>query len=525
MSIRIFVVLSVAFVLAMASGRNAAAQDGTTGNRFAFVVGNAKYPDSDAPPKNAITDARALAKALRRDGFDVDVGENLTKTAMRSALDRLYGKIKSGSVVLFFFSGYGIQSNRQSYMIPVDAQIWTDADTRRDGFSIDAMLNEMNIRGAKVKVAILDASRRNPYERRFRSVAAGLAPVIAPRNTLVMYSAAPGIVINDATANRGLFVAQLIKGLHEQGLTAEEVATRTRQNVSRISRNDQTPWFSSSLADVFYFKARRQPESSPPVARVEPPAPVHSNRTEPKAAPVVDPQAEARRDYLDAKEVGTRKAWDDFLDRHPSGFYATLAQDQLAKLQQPPPPPKSNNDNAVPRAPVEQATRPASATDKEIADLDQRLRDNPSDVGTHYKRGMFYARAGDFARAIADFNQVIRARPSNARALNDRCWARAMLDELQTALKDCNEALRLRPRLAEALDSRGFVKLKIGLPRNAIVDYDASLRINARQASSLYGRGIAKLRSGNIAGGNSDIAAAKRINPHIAEEFASYGIR
>ena len=46
---------------------------------------------------------------------------------MRRAFDRLYGKIKPGSVALIFFSGFGVQSNRQSYMIPVDAQIWTEA--------------------------------------------------------------------------------------------------------------------------------------------------------------------------------------------------------------------------------------------------------------------------------------------------------------------------------------------------------------------------------------------------------------
>ena len=75
-------------------------------------------------------------------------------------------------------------------MIPVDAQIWTEPDVRRDGFSLETVLGEINNRGAGVKIALLDASRRNPFERRFRSFSAGLAPVIAPNGTLVMYSAA-----------------------------------------------------------------------------------------------------------------------------------------------------------------------------------------------------------------------------------------------------------------------------------------------------------------------------------------------
>ena len=77
---------------------------------------------------------------------------------MRRAFDRLYGKIKPGSVVLIFFSGFGVQSARQSYMIPVDAQIWTEPDVRRDGFSLETVLGEINNRGAGVKIALIDAS-------------------------------------------------------------------------------------------------------------------------------------------------------------------------------------------------------------------------------------------------------------------------------------------------------------------------------------------------------------------------------
>ena len=539
MNMRFVIVFLLSFMAVAVTGRDASAQQGA---RFALVIGNAKYPDADIPPKNSITDAREMAKELRREGFDVDVGENLTKETMRNAFDRLYGKIKSGSVALIFFSGYGIQSNRQSYMIPVDAQIWTENDVRRDGFSIDTMLNEMNVRGAKVKIAILNASRRNPFERRFRPVAAGLAPVIAPRDTMIMYSAAPGTVASDIAADRATFVSELVKEMRSPGLTGEEVFIHTRLSVTRASHGEQTPWFSSSLAEEFYFNPGGRQESRPPVAenpvtesrpervpetkqaeREPEPKPVESE-PEKKPAPA-DSERDVRRDYQRAGQIGTRKAWTDFLDKHPTGHYAILAEDQLAKL----------NSQRSDTKPVEQEPAPetdkspppekSTADDEEIRELNRRIDSHPKDANAHYKRGILLAKNGEFERAVKDFDEVVRANPNDADALNNRCWARAMLDELQTALKDCDEALRIRPRFADALDSRGLVKLKIGLPRNAISDYDASLRINANSASSLYGRGIAKKRSGNNAGGNSDIAAAKSINPDIAKDFASYGIR
>src|SRR3979490_1653389 len=233
-------------------------------DRIALVIGNAKYPDADAPLKEPINDARDVADELKRDGFSVEIGENLTGEAMRRAFDKLYGRIKPGSVVLVFFSGFGVQSSRQSYMIPVDAQIWTEADVRRDGFSLETVLGEINSRGAGVKIALIDASRRNPFERRFRSFSAGLSPVIAPNGTLVMYSAALSSVVGDNGGDHSLFVRELLKEIRVPDLMAEETLNKTRVGVTRASRSEQVPWVLCSLAEDFSFIPGSGPRPSTP---------------------------------------------------------------------------------------------------------------------------------------------------------------------------------------------------------------------------------------------------------------------
>src|ERR1700742_4417918 len=239
------------------------------GDRYALVIGNAKYPDADTPLKEPIGDARDVAEELKRDGFTVEIGENLTGDNMRRAFDRLYNKLRPGSVALVFFSGFGIQSNRQSYMIPVDAQIWTESDVRRDGVSLEAVLGEINNRGAGVKIALIDASRRNPYERRFRPGSAGLAPVIAPNGTLVVYSAALSSVVSDNGSDHSLFVQELLKEMRVPDLSAEEALNRTRLGVTRASNREQQPYLSSSLAEDFAFigypsSGGNRPSSPPP---------------------------------------------------------------------------------------------------------------------------------------------------------------------------------------------------------------------------------------------------------------------
>jgi uncharacterized caspase-like protein len=478
-----------------------AAQQNDT--RVALLIGNAAYPDAEAPLKDPVNNVRALAEELRRSGFDVDIGENLTKEAMRAAIERFYGKIKSGSTALLFFSGYGIQSDRQTYVIPVNAQVWAEADVRRDGYSLDLVLAEMNKRGAGVKIAILDASRRNPFERRFRAVAGGLAPVIIPKGTVVMYAAAPGAVARDG--DRAIFVGELIKEIRGPG-RIEEAFNRTLVAVSRASQGEQVPWFSSSLVEDFSFATTTSARAtSEPRVTADPTPSVVEVEKKP-AAPAPDPDANARREYQSAERIGTKKGYEDFVARYPSGRYADLAREQIAKL-------------APSAAPAGRADDPA------IKELDTKIRLNPGDAVAYYKRGQLHAQRGDYTRAVRDFDEVLRLNPRDAEALNNRCWARAVIGELQPALKDCDNALEVRPRYLDAHDSRGFVNLKMGQASNAIADYDAALKINPRHASSLYGRGIAKLRIGNATGGNGDIAAAKSIHPEIADEFASYGVR
>jgi len=231
------------------------AESATTGARLALVIGNGRYPDANEPLAQPINDARALTGALRRDGFDVDVVEDASKDDMARAIERLQAKIKPGSVVMLFFGGYGVQAGRESYMIPVDARIWKEADVRREGISVETVLGVMKTQGAHVKLAVIDASRRNPYERRFRAFSHGLAPIDAPANALVLSSATPGKVVDDSSGENSVLVAELLNNLDGKSSGAEAVFNKTRAAVSRASEGEQVPAVSSSLLDDVRFGA------------------------------------------------------------------------------------------------------------------------------------------------------------------------------------------------------------------------------------------------------------------------------
>jgi uncharacterized caspase-like protein len=215
--------------------------------RLALVIGNGHYPDATAPLAQPINDARALTAALRSHGFDVDVIEDATKDDMGRAIGRLKSKIKPDSVVMLFFGGYGVQAGRESYMIPVDAAIWKEADVRHEGFSIESVLEAMNAQGARAKLAIIDASRRNPYERRFRAFSHGLAPVAAPDNALILSAMTPGKVADDSDGEHSVLMSELLTHIATPQASAESIFNQTRAAIARASDGEQLPSVSSSL--------------------------------------------------------------------------------------------------------------------------------------------------------------------------------------------------------------------------------------------------------------------------------------
>jgi uncharacterized caspase-like protein len=222
-------------------------------SRIALVIGNGHYPDANSPLTQPINDARSLTASLRRDGFVVDVVEDATRDDMTRAIARLKSRVKPDSVVMLFFGGYAIQAGGESYMIPVDATIWKESDVRREGVSVESVLDAMKDNAACAKLVVLDASRRNPYERRFRAFSHGLAPISAPDNALILTSATPGQVADDSSGQHSVLVSELLNNLNaheaDKASAAEAVFNKTRIAVARASDGAQIPAVSSSLLE------------------------------------------------------------------------------------------------------------------------------------------------------------------------------------------------------------------------------------------------------------------------------------
>jgi hypothetical protein len=117
-----------------------------------------------------------------------------------------------------------------------------------------------------VTLFILDACRNDPFGARSATrgvTTRGLAPVTAPRGTLIAYATAPGSVAYDGDGKHGVYTEALLRALQRPGLKIEELFKEVRSDVVRRTDGQQTPWESSSLMGDVILR-RSGPAEAPP---------------------------------------------------------------------------------------------------------------------------------------------------------------------------------------------------------------------------------------------------------------------
>jgi formylglycine-generating enzyme required for sulfatase activity len=236
--------------------------------RIALVIGNSAY--KDAPLLNPTHDARDMAELLKQSGFDVLHGENLSQKEMKTLIRSFGDKLRSGSVGLFYFAGHGVQVADHNYLIPVGANIRTEAEIEDESVDLGFVLAQMEEARNPLNILILDACRNDPFARSSRSQARGLASVNAPVGTLIAYSTAPGNVAMDGDGRNGVYTEELLKQLRQPNARLLDVFLHTRAAVRKRTNGNQIPWESISIEGDFILNPTTEPvAANTPVPAIE----------------------------------------------------------------------------------------------------------------------------------------------------------------------------------------------------------------------------------------------------------------
>jgi hypothetical protein len=223
-----------------------------TEQRIALVIGNGAYESGRL--KNPANDAADMATTLNQLGFSVTLKKDASRQEMEESIENFGNRLKRGGVGLFYFAGHGVQINGINYLIPIGAKINKESDVKYEAIDANRVLDEIANANNGINIVMFDACRDNPYARRFRNAARGLAIVsTAPTGTFISYSTGPGQVAQDGDGRNSPYSVALIHYMKQPGLTIEQVFKSVRAKLGKETGGKQVPWELSSLQGEFFF--------------------------------------------------------------------------------------------------------------------------------------------------------------------------------------------------------------------------------------------------------------------------------
>jgi hypothetical protein len=302
----------------------AAAED-----RIALVIGNAAYKQS--PLINPVNDARAMATQLRQLGFDVTLRENFKRSEIGSVYREFRTKITPGAIALVFYAGHGLQVRGQNYFPAIDSDIYSEEDVPLNSLNLGSLLENMEEAKAGVSLVFLDACRDNPFARRFRSAARGLAKVEATSGTLIHYATKPGSVASDGDDKNGIYTEALLAQIAQPGIPVEAVLKRVSNQVVTKTKGQQEPWVEGSLRGEFYFAFQ-----GPTTVNLQTPA---TKTSAPAMAVVIQSEAEIEQELWNRiKGTIHPSVLTEYLKAYPKGRFIAQAKILITQLMTPPAP-------------------------------------------------------------------------------------------------------------------------------------------------------------------------------------------
>lgn len=319
--------LVAAAIIALAS--LATSPSHADGKRVALVIGNSAYRSVAALP-NPANDAAAIAAALRRLGFAVNLITDASFDDMRRGLIAFGRDAAGADMAAVFYAGHGLEVGGENWLIPVDAELKRDTDIENEAVSLRSLILQVS-NTTSLGLIILDACRNNPFAAKMqrsvatRAVAGGLGRIEPVGNVLVAYAARDGTTALDGDGRNSPFTAALLRNLETPGLEITFMFRNVRDEVMEATRNEQQPFVYGSLSRKAIYLAGQA---------------LTTEHAQPD---------EAARVWLTIRDTDSPAVLDDFIRRYAGTPYGGIARARLEELKQ-------KQANVAPATPV--ATKP-----------------------------------------------------------------------------------------------------------------------------------------------------------------------
>jgi len=242
----------------------------------ALVIGQSKY-EHVPELANPANDAREMVKLLSDLGFDARSVSDRDARKLKRDLERFVEDAEGADVAFLYYSGHGIESGGENWLIPVDADVSSLDDAGEMLVALSSVMDELKDI-VPVTVMLLDACRTNPFPaaalvRKSPDDpgqpigAGGLMPLrgaVALSNdqpaaddlgTVIGFAAEPGRpALDGAMGENSPYAAALLRHLGAmEGVEFGQVMRMVTEEVYLDTRAKQRPWVNESLRRLLYF--------------------------------------------------------------------------------------------------------------------------------------------------------------------------------------------------------------------------------------------------------------------------------
>src|ERR1035441_7636770 len=221
------------------------------GARRALIIVNMEYKNLPWTPVDS-SGAKALEEALRDASFTVSVKQDLDQESIKEVLDGFASSVRSGDIVLLYYSGYMKHEEKNNYLIPVNFDPASESKIYNSAYDLARFLDGLTENKPHLSMLMLDASWDTPR----LSNQAGLTQPAPPSGTWIFASAeADQVTTGDqiTSGKVGFFTDAVVKALPQHGLDLTELVPKVRADVELASKDTQHPASWSSDPPRFLF--------------------------------------------------------------------------------------------------------------------------------------------------------------------------------------------------------------------------------------------------------------------------------
>jgi hypothetical protein len=284
--------------------------------RVALVIGNKDYKASVGPLTNPLNDIRLVSNALRSVGFEVlKPVENGTREEILRRVYEFASVLKNAgpdAVGFLYYSGHGVASAGENYLIPVDIAEPSTEQLRIQGVKQSEILAILRDEAPNAAhYLVLDACRNN-LQQGGRGSGKGFVPVGQQSGVLVAFSTEPGQTALDTGAESGPYAAALAAELVKPGQSDLLMFHNIRVDVMDKTNGDQVPWTEDGIE------------------RRERPVFAHTSPDQDRPTTTTDEAAQAWAAIKDTTNAALVEA---FLRRYGGSFYGDIARTRLEELK------------------------------------------------------------------------------------------------------------------------------------------------------------------------------------------------